>query len=348
MDAKSKLFSIKEKTILALFDTLQKDKPDIKSVVSFAKLFSILSKDSNDNEESILSISRIHSQILSFGLQIYPTVLDLALKKSGKKMKQLGKTYIKALLTLKSDSFSDSTHKLFGKAIVTLSSYLSLNKAYLKKAISFCIEMWASSTNIGVKLAYTLALKEIGSKLDSAVFEKFLKRMFSLFIDNSKFVNYHNFNSIIFMINGFHEIAKINLSITYYVGFLILKKLGEMIRLNESNKNKESMYKIFNWKVLNTLKVWGQIISQHKEFNELIQPWFRIIESLLSYNFTWKFFPFYLHLLKYCGKMSEVTGKYFPVGIYYLQILESSEFLKRKESGSSITFSLHCTVKVNS
>lgn len=170
--------------------------------------------------------------------------------------------------------------------------------------------------------------------------------MYLSYINNSKYMSWRNYEQTVFMINCYKEMLRISPDAVYYTGFNFIREMGVYLKSLMANKKESNIHKLYNWQLINTLRLWARLAIDSDVMADLVYPIVQIIEGLLDLFFTAKYFPLMLHLVNLLNEIAAAKGLVVNCTRSLLRMLSINEFTRRHQNSNSKPFDFELSVKV--
>lgn len=263
--------------------------------------------------------------------------------------------YLSYLVHFLESSYEEDMQSIILERLPSLLWMLRSSQNTQKKLMRLTSEIWASSSTIKLKLRSFLFLKALlqDARHDTLFKERLLKRVFTDFSKESGKIAWRNYQLIIFQINCFVELAAIDTGVAYVVGYRVFQNLAARLKKMMTEKNEKIIHSLYNWHILNGLRLWCQVISsfpsEEGPIHSLVLPFVRITTGLIYLYPAIKFYPLRLHLVRILVRTAKTTKTNIPVGKVLLEMIQNKEFysVKRldKNSGPKQNFDFEMKIK---
>jgi len=107
--------------------------------------------------------------------------------------------------------------------------------------------------------------------------------------------------------------------------------------------------KLFNWRILNTIKLWGECISAYpnSDMQLLESPFTELCFGIIKLqSMNLKFLPFHLKVIDCLNNLSAKTHKFIPTTLFCLEILGIPDFQIPAKSSEEKLFEYELAIKI--
>lgn len=146
------------------------------------------------------------------------------------------------------------------------------------------------------------------------------------------------------------EMFALDLNTSYQHVFLYIRQLAIHLRNAITLKKKESFQAVYNWQFINSLRLWGELISatyNRPQLQPLLYPLISIITGVIKLISTAQFFPVRFHCAQILVQISRETGVFIPVLPLILETLKSSSLSKKHTKVSMKPIQFTCILRLN-
>jgi nucleolar complex protein 2 len=137
-----------------------------------------------------------------------------------------------------------------------LTAFTSITKPILKRLI----QIWSTGEE-SVRIVAFLCILKITMNHKELFLNLVLKTMYMEYVKNSKFVSPNTLPAINFMRRSLTELFLLDLNVAYRHVFLFIRQLAIHLRNAIILQKKEHFQQIYNWQFVNSLKLWGDVLS---------------------------------------------------------------------------------------
>lgn len=126
------------------------------------------------------------------------------------------------------------------------------------------------------------------------------------------------------------EMFMIDVNVSYQHVFLYIRQLAIHLRSAITVKKKENIQAVYNWQFVNSLKLWGNLLSvatNKPQLQPLVYPFVQVCLGTIKLIPTPQYFPLRFHIVQILMDLSRDTGVYIPVLPF---LVEVSYFLNCK------------------
>lgn len=134
----------------------------------------------------------------------------------------------------------------------------------VRKTIKHTTEVWATADILPIKLHAFIGLRKFALNMEKKEVEQLFRKTYVAFVKNVKIVNWRNYELVIFMINCFNELLSIDFDAAYITAFSYLRQIAVALKEGLQHKEKDAERKLYNWEILNSLKVWVNVICKNE------------------------------------------------------------------------------------
>lgn len=101
--------------------------------------------------------------------------------------------------------------------------------------------------------------------------------------------------------------------------------------------NLHDFFQVYNWQFVHSIHLWVQLLGDTKSdvLEPLLYPLVQLISGTIRLNYTSRHYPLRFHLSHLLTELSEKSGKFIPILPYFLDILHSQNFGKKKGQGKN-------------
>jgi nucleolar complex protein 2 len=150
------------------------------------------------------------------------------------------------------------------------------------------------------------------------------------------------------MNNCFCELLGLNLDTAYFVAFSYIRALGVHLKTAMQHKTPNEEKSLYNWEVLNCLRVWVHAVAKYPkegQLGQLILPLTEVIRGLLEFSQASEYFPFHIHLIRLLIVLTEKSNHFIPILKYVTKLLHHAEFQKKKKPSTLKPMDLMLAIK---
>lgn len=226
-----------------------------------------------------------------------------------------------------------------------LTSYLNVTKPLLKKLIG----LWGTGEET-VRVVAFLCVLRITNNQKQALLDNTLKHMYMTYVKNSKFVSVNTLPMVNFMRRSLVEIFALDVNVSYHHVFLYIRQLAIHLRNAIIIKKTENVQVVYNWQFVNSLRLWGNLLSvscNKVQLQPLIYPFVQICLGSLKLLPTTQYFPLRFHITQVLIDLSRDTGVFIPVLPFLLEVLTRFDFNKKHQKVSMKPLHFTCILRVS-
>lgn len=213
----------------------------------------------------------------------------------------------------------------------------SLTRKLTRVALSY----WSASSrdvSHATKLCAYLLLHSVACEEENT--EIVVRKVTQSFTKNvATICNPKTLPSIMFSVKCIVELFGIDMGASYTVTFTHLRQLAILLRTVLTSKDmKSDIEKIYNWTVINSIRLWSAVLSQYgakDELHALIYPFVQVSLGVLRLQSGPRNFPLRLHVCSFVTDLTVSTGVYIPVPPHLLAILRCAELKKAPQRGAT-------------
>lgn len=199
-----------------------------------------------------------------------------------------------------------------------LNSYTHITKSILTKLI----RLWGTAEDSVRVLAFFCILRIVNNQMASTL-DTCLKSMYMTYIKNSKFVSKGSLAAINFMKRSLVEMFALDLNIAYSHVFLYIRQLAIHLRNAITMNKKENIQAVYNWQFVNSLRLWGMLLSMthsKPQMQQLVYPFVQVCLGTIKLVPTAQYYPLRFHLVQTLIDFSKETGVFVPILPFLLEV----------------------------
>lgn len=315
-----------------------------------------VSGDPNMKNEYIVEGAAIFNGIIQLCVLYLEKAIRKYLKLSGKahlkeiqkckrfsKVKNVLRNYLMDLTKLLESVSSPNILSVILKHLHQIGSVLIAFSSITKPVLKRLVKIWSTGEESVRIVAFLCILKIIRNQKDLFL-NQALKTMYMEYVRNSKFVSPNTLPSINFMRRSLTELFLLDLNAAYHHVFVFIRQLAIHLRNAILLQKKEHFQQVYNWQYINSLKLWGDVISlstvpinastgnatakseNKSKLQTLIYPLVSITVGLIKLKSSSQFFPLRFHCVKILIDLSRATKVYIPILPLVLEVLNSNAF----------------------
>ncbi|XP_045474232.1 nucleolar complex protein 2 homolog [Harmonia axyridis] len=252
--------------------------------------------------------------------------------KKFKKVKTILKCYFEDLLKLLKGVASANIQTVLLKHMHYMSSMLTSYPNITKDLLKQLIKIWGVSEE-GVRVIAFFCILKI-SRHTQPLLDLALKSMFITFVKNSKFVSPSSLPSINFMRRSLVEMFALDTNLAYQHVFLYIRQLAIHLRNAMTVNKKENVQAVYNWQFVNSLQLWGNLLSvtcSKPQMQQLIYPFIQVCLGTLKLVPTAQYYPLRFHVTQILINLSRDADVFIPVLPFIVDILDNYDFNKKHQ-----------------
>jgi len=217
--------------------------------------------------------------------------------------------------------------------------YINVWHVLGRKLLRAALKFWAggpSNTEQAQVQAY-LFIRSLAINISQPFMDLCLKGTYLTYARNSKRYSPYTVASISFMATCVCELYGLDFSASYQHAFVYLRQMAILLRTAITSKKKVAQQAVYNWQFINSLRVWGLILSTYTKASELrplIYPFCQLVTGTIRLMPTARFYPLRFTCVRFLNELSNRGDVFVPVAPYLLEVFHSAE-LNRKPSPSS-------------
>lgn len=191
-----------------------------------------------------------------------------------------------------------------------------------KSLIKQLIYLWGTSDDYVRVLAFFCILR-ITTSQPKTILDTVLKSMYMTYVKNSKFVNYKALAPINFMRRSLVEIYALDVNYSYQHVFLYIRQLAIHLRNAITVRKKENTQAVYNWQFVNSLRLWGNVLSatQNKTtMKQLIYPLVQVCLGTIKLVPTAQYYPLRFQVVQVLIDFVRETNVFVPILPFLLEV----------------------------
>ena len=313
-----------------------------------------ISGDPNMHGEYIVEGSAIFNGVIQLCVLHLEKAIRKYLKLTGKanlreiqkckrfsKVKNVLRSYLLDLTKLLESVASSNILSIILKHLHQIGSVLTAFSSITKPVLKRLVQIWSTGEE-SVRIVAFLCILKITRNQQDLFLNQVLKTMYTEYVRNSKFVSPNTLPAINFMRRSLTELFLLDLNVAYHHVFLFIRQLAIHLRNAILLQKKEHFQQIYNWQYVNSLKLWGDVLStvslnvsatgapaksdNKSKLQALIYPLVSIINGVIKLKSSANYFPLRFHCVKILIDLSRSTKVYMPILPYILEVLNSNTF----------------------
>ncbi|XP_066140122.1 nucleolar complex protein 2 [Euwallacea fornicatus] len=265
------------------------------------------------------------------------------------KIKGILKTYftdlLKLLIGVTSSNIQTVVLKHLHYMSPMLNSYTNTSKSILTKLI----RIWGTAEDSVRVLAFFCILRIVNHQM-AGTLNLCLKSMYMTYVKNSKFVSISTLAPINFMRRSLVEMYTLDLNVAYSHVFLYIRQLAIHLRNAVTVKKTENIQSVYNWQFINSLRLWGMLLSatQNKpQMQQLVYPFVQVCLGTIKLVPTAQCYPLRFHVVQILIDFTKETGVFIPVLPFLLEVLTSHDFNKKHQKVSMKPLHFTCILRLS-
>lgn len=187
------------------------------------------------------------------------------------KLKNFLRSYLTDLTKLLDNVASTNIVSVVLKHLHQIASILTAFTSITKPILKRLIQIWSTGEE-SVRIVAFLCILKITMNHKELFLNQVLKTMYMEYVKNSKFVSPNTLPAINFMRRSLTEIFLLDLNVAYHHVFLFIRQLAIHLRNAILLQKKEHFQQIYNWQYVNSLKMWGDVLSTISIYISPTQP----------------------------------------------------------------------------
>ena len=185
----------------------------------------------------------------------------------------------------------------------------------VKDLLRRLVRLWGTGDET-VRVVAFLCILRIVNNQQTSYLETVIKSMYMTYVRNSKFVSTTTLPTINFMRRSLVEVFSLDLNLAYQHTFLYVRQLAIHLRNAITVKKKENIQTVYNWQFINSLKLWGNLLSVNcdkSELQSLVYPFVQVCLGTVRLIPTAQYFPLRFHVVQIMMDLSRDTGTFIPI-----------------------------------
>lgn len=357
---------------------LQSEEVTIETIRSVIKAFNSalvsISGDSNMRGEYVVEGSAVFNGIIQICVLHLEKAIRKYLKLSGKsnfkeiqkckrfnKVKNVLRSYLMDLSKLLESVASSNILSVVLKHLHQIGSLLTAFTSITKPVLKRLIQIWSTGEE-SIRIVAFLCILKITRNQQDLFLNQVLKTMYMEYVRNSKFVSPNTLPAINFMRRSLTELFLLDLNVAYHHVFLFIRQLAIHLRNAILLQKKEHFQQIYNWQYVNSLKLWGDVLStvsmnvssggaptkaeNKSKLHALIYPLVSIINGVIKLKSSANYFPLRFHCVKILIDLSRATKIFIPTLPYILEVLNSNTFNQQHKKLAMKPIAFTCILRI--
>lgn len=346
---------------------IQTDKSN-KTIVTLTQAFhAALMRVSNTDEETdeithfkVDGSSVFNSVIQICVLELGPAVKRFLGLKSGskiqphkcKKFKKIQhplKSYFTDLSKILSAVTSSNIQTVLLKHLHYMSSLLTSFPNITKSIIKHLVVLWSTADET-VRVVAFFCILRITNNQQTSILDTVLKTMYMQYVKNSKFLSINSLASINFMRRSLVELYTLDVNVTYQHVFLYIRQLAIHLRNAITLKKKENLQSVYNWQFVNSLRLWGNLLSvtcNKPQLQQLVYPFVQVCLGTIKLIPTAQYYPLRFHIVQILIDLSKDADVFIPVLPFLLEVLTTYDFNRKHQKVSMKPLHFTCLLRLS-
>lgn len=238
------------------------------------------------------------------------------------KIKRALKDYFTDLLRILSVVTSSNIQTVLLKHLHYLSSLLTSFQNITKSIIKRLIALWSTSDE-SVRVVAFFCILRITHNQQASILDTVLKSMYMQYVKNSKFISLSSLAGVNFMRRSLVELFSLDINVTYQHVFLYIRQLAIHLRNAITLKKKENLQAVYNWQFVNSLRLWGNLLSvtcNKPQLQQLIYPFVQVCLGTIKLIPTAQYYPLRFHIVQILIDLSRDADIFVPVLPFLLEV----------------------------
>ncbi|KAG5670091.1 hypothetical protein PVAND_000375 [Polypedilum vanderplanki] len=281
---------------------------------------------------------------------------DIRKCKRFSKLKHVLRSYLTDLTKLLENVTSNNILLVILKHLHQIATIFSAFSSITKPVLKRLIHLWATSEESVRIIAFLCVLKITRNQPEHL--HQVLRTMYMQYVKNSKFVSPNSLPQINFMRRSLTELFLLDLNVAYHHAFLFIRQLAIHLRNAMILQKKEHFQQVYNWQFINSLKLWGDVLSNvssststkasdsKAKLHALIYPLVSIINGVIRLKPSAQYFPLRFHCINILINISKATNIYIPVLPYIIDVLNSNSFNQQHKKLAMKPLSFLCILRI--
>lgn len=199
-----------------------------------------------------------------------------------------------------------------------LVSFPNITKSLVKNLIN----LWGTGEDTVRVLAFFCILR-ITNNQQASILSTVLKSMYITYVKNTKFVNFKGLPVINFMRRSLVEMFALDPNVSYQHVFLYIRQLAIHLRNAITLKKTEDIQAVYNWQFVNSLRLWGNLLSvtyNKPVMQQLVYPFVQVCLGTIKLVPTTQYYPLRFHVIQILMDLSKDTGVFIPILPFILEV----------------------------
>lgn len=239
--------------------------------------------------------------------------------------------FVYHMITLTEHMTDARTLRFLLKRLLLLIPYTKEMPSLTRRLVNVALSVWSSSdrdVSRATKLRAFFLLHALASENENC--EVVLRKVCASFSKSiSSVCNTRTLPNILFSVDCIVELFGIDMGASYSVAFTHLREIAVTLRSVLTCKDiKSEIDKLYNWKIMNGIRLWSRILGRYGSENELaslIYPFVQVSLGILRLPCNPKSYPLRLHICSFVTDLASETGVFVPVPPHLVAILRCAE-----------------------
>lgn len=226
-----------------------------------------------------------------------------------------------------------------------LTSFPHIVKPFLKKLVS----LWGKAEE-SVRVVAFLVILRITHSQQATLLDTVLKMMHLAYVQNCKFVSISSLPGINFMRRSLVEMFALDVNVSYQHIFLYIRQLAIQLRNAITANKKENTQAVYNWQFVNSLRLWGNLLSatyNKPQLQPLVYPLIQVCLGTIKLVPTAQYFPLRFHVVQILIDLSKETEVFVNVLPFLLEVLTTYDFNKSHQKVSMKPLHFTCLLRLS-
>lgn len=277
---------------------------------------------------------------------------DIQKCKRFSKVKHALRSYLIDLTKLLESVSSSNILNIVLKHLHRISSVLPAFTSITKPVLKRLVQIWATGEE-STRIVAFLCILKITRSQQNVFHNQVLKTMYMEYVRNSKFVSPNTLAAINFMRRSLCELFLLDANTAYHHVFLFIRQLAIHLRNAILLQKKEHFQQIYNWQYVNSLKLWGDVLStvsigekKSEKLQALIYPLVSIINGVIKLKSSAHYCPLRFHCVKILIDLQRATKVFIPILPYIIEVLNSNTFNQQHKKLAMKPLSFTCILRI--
>lgn len=282
-------------------------------------------------------------------------IKDIQKCKKFSKIKHVLRMYLVDVTKILEQVSSSNILSVLLKHLHQISGILTAFSTITKPILKRLIKIWSTGEE-SIRILAFLCILKITRNQQDLFLNQVLKSMYMEYVRNSKFVSPNTLPAINFMRRSLTELFSLDLNVAYQHVFLFIRQLAIHLRNACILQKKEHFQQVYNWQYLNSLKLWGDVLSivaqgsgksdSKARLTALIYPFVSIVCGVIKLKPSANYFPLRFHCVKILIDLSRATKVFIPIMPFILEVLHANTFKQQHKKLSMKPLSFTCLLRI--